>query len=799
MNNLKFNILLHKFNNKNVSTKEIATLLFRGQEDIEVSIEELKGQGYLNNYGDITKLGEKKLKENKIDNAIILAAGKCSRFVPFNYECPKGLLDVCGEVLIERQIKQLKSVGINEIIVVVGYMKEKFDYLVEKFGVVLVESKDFETKNNFSSVYAARKWLKNSIITSSDLYFKENIFQKYAFDSYYTCVYKTGSTSERGVRLDSDDKIVETFYGDRCHDVWVTLGHAFFSKRFSQKYIEIVKEIYDKPEYANKFWADIQDLNLDELYMYSKKCGMNSIFEFDSFEELKEFDKSYCYDSKSLILKNIAKALSVKESEIVNIRTLKEIKNSLFMFEIGDHEYVVDMEYSGKSKIYLFDKTFEVVSVNEKMALYEEKILHLEDFICVDQQQELSDLYNLTKEFKDYHKNTVPLCAAENVVSNFSNLPLTIGFQERYIMNNTYSFNLEDNFIGCEKLYPFYKKLSQVCERVFGAKYSDARPFTGMNCIDMVLKSVAKQNDNLMILSSQHGGHASVKPVAEKLGINVFEAPYDLENFDLDYECLNKQIVEQKIKFVLIAPSDIIMPMNLEKINTNNCILLYDCSQVMGLIAAGIWNNPLKRMKNLIMFGGTHKTFPGPASGLILTNDYYLHNMMEKTINPLLLRHSQMHQKISLLFALIEFERFGKEYMSHMVETSRCLACKLYDEGFDVVKINNNFSFTHQVFIRCSRENMEKIYNNAYKYGVTLNKKNKALFNGCGIRLGTQEIARYNWKEKDLDIISKIFVLLNKEGDFSKEVNILKKQLSKKEINFAFSDKEIKMFKGFLN
>ena len=96
----------------------------------------------------------------------------------------------------------------------------------------------------------------------------------------------------------------------------------------------------------------------------------------------------------------------------------------------------------------------------------------------------MEQLYEYSKEFRDYHKESVPLCAAENAISDFVMLPLNFGFQERYIMNNTYSFNMNDNFIGCEKLLPFYQKLSEVCERIFGAKYTDTRAFTGMNAID---------------------------------------------------------------------------------------------------------------------------------------------------------------------------------------------------------------------------------------------------------------------------------------------------------------------------
>lgn len=411
-------------------------------------------------------------------------------------------------------------------------------------------------------------------------------------------------------------------------------------------------------------------------------------------------------------------------------------------------------------------------------------------------KKELDKVYNLTKEFVEYHERALPLCAAENVISEFANIPLSVGFQERYIMNNTYSFSADDNFIGCEKLYPFYVELSNVCERLFSAKYTDARPFTGMNCIDMVVKSLCKPGDKIMILGKEYGGHASVKPVIEKLGIEVLDAPYHLSNYDLDYEQLNKEVKEKNVNFILLAPSDIIKPLDVERIDTTNATLLYDCSQLLGFIAAGLLPNPLKTMKNIVLFGGTHKTFPGPASGLILTNEEELHNKMEKTINPTLLRHSQMHQKISLLFAMLEFEDFGKDYMKKVDHCSNYLAKKLEEKGFDIAKIGDRYSYTHQIFMKCSKEIMDTIYSNAYDCEVTLNKKHKKLFDDYGIRLGTQEIARYDYDDNSMDLIATIINEISKKECDVTSVKKLVKSLPKKEIHYAYGQDIIDKFKN---
>lgn len=85
-------------------------------------------------------------------NAIIMAAGTSSRFVPLSAECPKGLLEVKDEVLIERQIRQLKEAGISDITIIVGYKADMFAYLNGKFGVDIVLNEDFARYNNTSSL-----------------------------------------------------------------------------------------------------------------------------------------------------------------------------------------------------------------------------------------------------------------------------------------------------------------------------------------------------------------------------------------------------------------------------------------------------------------------------------------------------------------------------------------------------------------------------------------------------------------------------------------------------------------------
>lgn len=117
----------------------------------------------------------------KVDNAVILAAGTSSRFAPLSCERPKALIEVKGEVLIERQIRQLQEAGIGQIILVTGYMKEKFQYLRDQFGVTIVENRDYLSRNNHASIYAVKPYLGNTYICCGDNYFSENPFEGRGF------------------------------------------------------------------------------------------------------------------------------------------------------------------------------------------------------------------------------------------------------------------------------------------------------------------------------------------------------------------------------------------------------------------------------------------------------------------------------------------------------------------------------------------------------------------------------------------------------------------------------------------
>ena len=259
----------------------------------------------------------------KVDNAIILAAGLSSRFAPLSLEKPKALFPVKGEVLIERQINQLRQSKIDNIIIVTGYQSGKFEYLKDKYNVELIYNSEYINRNNLYSLYLVKDYLKNSYICSADNYFINNPFEDTVDESYYSAIYFHGPTKEWCIKYDENLYITDVTIGGV--DSWAMLGHVFFSEVFSNKFKEILNLEVKRKSNDKKMWEEIYIKHITDLRMKIKKYTEGDIYEFDSLDELRLFDTSYVSDSQSSILKNICKKLNCSEEQIENFFPLKSM------------------------------------------------------------------------------------------------------------------------------------------------------------------------------------------------------------------------------------------------------------------------------------------------------------------------------------------------------------------------------------------------------------------------------------------------------------------------------------------
>ena len=307
---------------------------------ISRTMKDFTEKGWVDENG-ITDKGLEALLPYKVDNAVIMAAGLSSRFVPLSLEKPKGLLVVKNEVLIERQIEQLQEAGIRQIVLVLGYKKEAFFYLEDKYeGIKIVINSEYNVKNNPHTLYLAQKYIGNTYICSSDDYFVENPFEEYVYQSYYSAVHVNEKTNEWYMIPDSKGNIAKVKQSGTEGDIM--LGHVYWNRQFSAGMINLINEDHEVGNYDQMLWEKILQDNVKKLPpMEIKVYPEGYIFEFDSLDELREFDSNYVNHTHSRIMRNIARVLECNESDILHFKAIKEgLTNTSFVFEVLGKKYV---------------------------------------------------------------------------------------------------------------------------------------------------------------------------------------------------------------------------------------------------------------------------------------------------------------------------------------------------------------------------------------------------------------------------------------------------------------------------
>lgn len=352
----KLALLLRELSNEpGLTQRTLASRVRTSLGSVNALLSEAKSTGLLNEDATLTPAGQKYLEPFRVDGAVILAAGFGSRFVPLTYERPKGLLKVNGERMIERQIRQLREVGITDITLVVGYLKEAFEYLIDLYGVKLLYNPDFSTMNNISSVYHAASLFegRNMYLLSSDNWMRENLFHTYEPGSWYAAVHVSGETREWVLHYNKKEVITGVEVGGRDADVMY--GPVYLSRAFSAALLPALKEAYRTPGKEQYYWENVY---LDLLA--AKKAPPLSvnlqpdgvIYEFENLEELRAFDASYRDHSDSKAMALISEVFQVPESQITGIECLKAgMTNRSFLFRIKGKAYICRIPGEGTEKL----------------------------------------------------------------------------------------------------------------------------------------------------------------------------------------------------------------------------------------------------------------------------------------------------------------------------------------------------------------------------------------------------------------------------------------------------------------
>lgn len=303
----------------------------------------------------LLRKGVELLQAYRMDSAVILAAGFGSRFVPLTFETPKGLLEVFGERMIERQIRQLHEAGIMDITIVVGYLKEKFDYLIDKFNVKLLYNPEYHNKNTLASVWWARDCFKgkNTYLLSSDNWIRDNMYHTYECGSWYSASYMKGNTSEWCLDFNSKGRITRIQVGGA--DSWAMYGPVYLSREFSAEFFPVLERYYETPGTEQMYWEqvllDLINGSAEEHVPGIGSCPVpkifinrrpeNQVYEFENLEELRAFDEKYLHHSDSQAMELVSDVLHVPESEVTGLQCLKAgMTNKSFLFKALGKSYI---------------------------------------------------------------------------------------------------------------------------------------------------------------------------------------------------------------------------------------------------------------------------------------------------------------------------------------------------------------------------------------------------------------------------------------------------------------------------
>jgi len=417
---------------------------------------------------------------------------------------------------------------------------------------------------------------------------------------------------------------------------------------------------------------------------------------------------------------------------------------------------------------------------------------------------------------QDHHKwfqTSIPLIASENLPSLAVRETLISDFGNRYAEG----WPGERVYAGC----PYIDQVELLCielaKKLFKAEFVDVRPVSGVVANLVVYSAFAEPGDCMLALSIPSGGHISMGKKrlggtagavrgleVEYLALNEKELNIDVDETKKRADNLVKEGRNPKI--VMLGGSVLPFPHPVtelqEYFHNLGSTVIYDAAHVAGLIAGGIFQDPLREGADA-MTVSTHKTLPGPQHGMVVSWDKHAEKIKRATFPGLVSNH-HLHNVAGVTVALAEMLQFGKEYTTQIVNNAKALGQALYEKGFNVLAEHKNFTDSHVLLIDITKQGDGGVIEGQLeKANIILNRnllpwdirEGRHFMHPGGIRLGTSEVTRLGMKENDMEEIADFMkrIVLDEESPekVGKDVTEFRKDFQT--IHYCF-EKEVEAY-----
>jgi len=371
------------------------------------SLKTLIAEGYLSENITPTEKAMEEYSAKAPKNAIILAAGFGMRMVPINLTVPKALLEVNGEPLIERTIRQLHEAGVTDVTVVVGFMKESFDYLIDDYGVNVVVNPDYAGKNNLASLALVADRISNTYIVPSDIWCGRNPFRAHEMYSWYMVSDLVDNESD--VRVNRKQELVRV-PGHSGGNAMV--GIAYLLEEDAAPLRERIRTMNASGRYDDEFWETAL-YREEKMVVPARVVHAANVVEINTYEQLRELDGESSH-LKSDALDVIARVFGTEQENIVDITVLKKgMTNRSFLFSVNGEKYIMRIPGEGTDQLINRAQEAEVFKTISGRGLCDDpvyinpengyKITRFLEGVRVCDAESVSDLKRCMEKLREFH------------------------------------------------------------------------------------------------------------------------------------------------------------------------------------------------------------------------------------------------------------------------------------------------------------------------------------------------------------------------------------------------------------